>query len=92
MAAAELGGGFGGLLGAWAGTARAAAMMRRVRAGQNVVAGRAGGAYARGVRERKFLSFIWAGDPTHTERERGWRVTRALAGTLRDVLEDWCGR
>lgn len=36
--------------------------MRRVRAVEKAVAGRPGGAYARGVRERKFLSFDPASD------------------------------
>lgn len=57
MAAAELGGGWGGCSGAWAGVAEAPAVMRRVRAGENAVAGRSAGAYARGARERKVLSF-----------------------------------
>ncbi len=47
----------GGCLGAWAGIAGAAGVMRRVRAGEKAVAARSGGAYARAGREREFLSF-----------------------------------
>ncbi|MCC6348657.1 MAG: GDP-mannose 4,6-dehydratase [Candidatus Eisenbacteria bacterium] len=32
------------------------------------------------------------GDPSRVARECGWRVTRSLEETLRDVLEDWRGR
>lgn len=56
MASAAPGGRFRGSLGAWAGIAGASALMRRVRAGEKAVAGRPGAAYARGGRERKFLS------------------------------------